>query len=65
MSKLAYTVAEAAAACSYSEDTLNRAADRGELVKRYANSKPVILATDLQAWLEQLPTERPETGRAA
>lgn len=54
--KLALDMHEAAAASGYSVYVLNLAHSRGELVKRYANSKPVILVTELQAWLESLPT---------
>lgn len=57
MSKIAYTLEEAAAACGYSIDTIRRAVRKSELVARYANSKPVIMATELIEWLESKPTE--------
>lgn len=55
--KLAYTVPEAAEATGYSETVIKEACDRGDLLKSYANTKPVILSTELQRWLENLPHE--------
>ena len=59
MSKLAYSIEEAAEAAGYSTDTIRRALRNNDLTARYANSKPVILATELAEWLEALPTEAP------
>ena len=59
MSKLAYSVEEAAEATGYSVDTIRRAIRSHDLVARYGNTKPVILTTALNAWLESLPTESP------
>ena len=59
MSKIAYTLEEAAAACGYSVDTIRRAVRKSEMVARYANSKPVIMASELTEWLESKPTEAP------
>lgn len=58
MNKLSYSFEEAAAATGYSERTIRRAVADNRLVARYANSKPVITADDLRAWLQSLPTER-------
>jgi len=55
--KLAFSIEEAADAIGYSPDTVRRAIRNNDLVARYANSKPVILATELQEWLSSLPTE--------
>lgn len=55
----AFTMKQAAEASSHSIDTLERAADRGELKKRYANSKPVIEPDELRRWIKSLPTKRP------
>lgn len=55
--KLAYNWVEAAEATGYSVDTIRRAVRNNELVTRYANSKPVILASELAEWLESLGTE--------
>lgn len=54
--KLAYSLPEAAAATGYGETTIKVAIRRGELVVRYANSKPVIPAGELADWLNSLPT---------
>ena len=55
--KLAYSIEEAAEAVGYSTDTVRRAIRNSELTARYANSKPIILASELQEWAEALPTE--------
>lgn len=54
---LAYTLAGAAEATGYSLSIIKQAVEKGNLTRRYANRKPVILATELQAWLESLPYE--------
>jgi len=59
MSRLAFNFEQAAEAVGYSVDTIRRAVRNHELTARYANSKPVILASELEAWLESLPTEQP------
>jgi hypothetical protein len=56
--KLAYTIPEAAELCSVSETSLKDAIDRRELTKRYPSSRPVVLTSELQRWLESLPTEK-------
>lgn len=55
--KLAYSIPEAADAVGYSETVVKEALGRGDLIPSYANTKPVILATELQRWLETLPAE--------
>jgi excisionase family DNA binding protein len=57
--KKAYTIPEAAKVTSVGESTLKDAIDRGDLPKRYPSSRPIILESDLDKWLESLPTERP------
>lgn len=54
---LAYTIEDAATACGYSRETIRRAINAGDLTRRYANSKPVILSEDLLGWLRTLPIE--------
>lgn len=39
--------------------TLKNAIARGDLLKRHASTRPVIYESDLDSWLESLPTERP------
>lgn len=58
--KIAFTIEEAAEATGYSTDTIRRALRNSDMTARYANSKPVILATELQEWAESLPTEAPK-----
>jgi hypothetical protein len=57
--KLSFTIPEAADVTSIGETTLKAAIDRGDLLKRYPSGRPVVLATDLQSYLESLPTEKP------
>lgn len=63
--KLAYSLQEASEATGYSVATLRRAIQNSYLTARYANSKPVILAGELSAWLETLPTQPPRQQRAS
>jgi hypothetical protein len=56
---LAYTLAGAAEATGYSLSIIKQVIDKGDLTRRYANRKPIILATELQAWLDSLPYEPP------
>jgi hypothetical protein len=57
--KLAFSIEEAAEAAGYSTDTIRRALRNNDMTARYANSKPVILASELADWLAALPTEAP------
>jgi hypothetical protein len=59
MDRLAYSIDDAATAVGYSADTIRREVDKGNLSVRYANRKPIILRSELEAWLESLPSERP------
>jgi len=59
MSKRAYSIEEAAEATGYSTDTIRRALRNNDMTARYANSKPVILASELDEWLAALLTEAP------
>ncbi|ALE91797.1 hypothetical protein AOC05_04820 [Arthrobacter alpinus] len=60
---LAYNLEEAAEATGYSVGTLRIAIRRNDLLARYANTKAIILADELQEWLRSLPTE-PKGGHA-
>ncbi|MFK0042057.1 helix-turn-helix domain-containing protein [Paenarthrobacter sp. NPDC090517] len=55
--KLAYTYQEAANSVGVSVRTLQRLVERGELAVKYIGSKPVIRASELDAWLDSLPSE--------
>lgn len=57
--KISLSIEEAAEATGYSTDTIRRAIRNSDLTARYANSKPVILASELTDWLSSLPTEAP------
>lgn len=59
MSKIAYSIEQAAEAVGYSTDTIRRAIRNNDLSVKYANSKPVILASELESWLTSLPSEAP------
>lgn len=59
MNKLSYTFKEAAEATGYSTDVIRREVAKGNLAARYANTKPVILADELNSWLNALPAEAP------
>lgn len=58
MERKAYTLAEAAAVCGVGLTVIKEACDRGDLIKRYPTSRPVILADELDSWLKSRPTER-------
>jgi predicted site-specific integrase-resolvase len=58
---LAYSLAEAAESVGVSLSTLKNVITAGDLNPVYVNSKPVITATELTAWLSSLPPER-KTG---
>lgn len=55
--KLAYSLEEPAAATGHSVSTLRIAIRRNDLLARYANSKAIILADEMQNWLNSLATE--------
>lgn len=57
--KKAFSLPEAAEVASVGLSTLKAAIDRGDLPKRYPSGRPIVLATDLEKWLESLPTEAP------
>lgn len=56
--KLSFSIEEAATATGYSTDTIRRAIRNNDLSVKYANSKPVILASELESWLNALPSTR-------
>ena len=57
--KLSFSIEEAATATGYSTDTIRRAIRNNDLAVKYANSKPVVLASELESWLNALPSEAP------
>lgn len=58
--KKAYTYEQAAEAIGVSVRTIRRIVHNGDLVPRYPTAKPVLLAQDLDDYLENLPTEAPK-----
>lgn len=64
-SKKAYSLPEAAEVASVGLSTLKAAIERGDLPKRYPSGRPIVLATDLEKWLESLPTEAPKEKEGA
>lgn len=59
MESLALSIADAAAVVGYGTTTIREAIDKGDIIPRYANRKPVIPVSELKAWLDRLPTEPP------
>ena len=55
--KLAYSLQEAAEIASTSVPVLRRKIANNDLTVKYINSKPVVLASELEAWLQSLPSE--------
>lgn len=60
MSKLAYTLPEAAEMAGTSVSVIRRKIANSDLTARYIDTKPVILASELESWLESLPAEAPK-----
>ena len=56
---IAYNIVGAAAAVGYSPATIRREIQRGNINPRYANSKAIITHTELLAWVESLPYDKP------
>jgi hypothetical protein len=57
MNKLAFTLPEAAEIAGTSVSVLRRKIANNDLTARYIDTKPVILASELESWLNALPTE--------
>lgn len=58
--RLAYSVAEFAAATGYGRSTIDEAIARGDLVASYANKKGVIDVDEGRRWIKSLPHEPPK-----
>ena len=58
--RVVYSLEDAAAECGVSPGFLRDFVIRNNLIAHYANSKPIILAEDLRAWVRSLPEERLE-----
>ncbi len=57
--KLALTYEEAIEATGVSREVLKEAVRKNELIASYPSSRPVFRISELERWLESLPTERP------
>ena len=57
--QIAYSLKQAAEACGISLSLIKQFVRDGDLNPRYVNSKPVIPASELAAWVDSLPYERP------
>lgn len=57
---LALSIPEAAKATGYGINTIRDAIALGDLTAKYANSKPIILVSELETWLRNLPSEAPK-----
>lgn len=58
LAAVSYTLSGAAEASGIGKTNISAAIRSGDLIAHYMNSKPVVLAADLAAWIESLPTER-------
>jgi len=56
---LSYSISGAALSTSFSVSTIDSAIRAGILPVRRHGNRVVILARDLERWLESLPTDRP------
>lgn len=59
MSKLAYSIAETAAALGIGTSKVRDEIRKSKIAVKYIDSKPVVLAAELTAYLESLPSEAP------
>lgn len=59
MDRIAYPLKDAADAVGISLRKLQYLVAQGELIPRYIGSKPVLPASELQAWFDRLPTDPP------
>lgn len=63
MSQISYSAPGAAEATGVSESLIREAVRDGDLEGRYARTKLIIEHDALTAWVQSLPTEKPEVTR--
>ena len=56
---VAYTVTDAANAVGMSGRAFDRILAAGDITRRYPNGSPIIAHTELVAWVESLPVDKP------
>lgn len=54
----AHSIPRAALVADVGETTIREAIKNGDLATHYSNSKPLILHSELVAWVESLPSTR-------
>ena len=59
MSKKAYSISETAEALGIGTSKVRDEIRKNKIAVKYIDSKPVVLATELDAYLESLPSEAP------
>lgn len=58
LAAVSYSLDGAAEASGIGKTNISAAIRSGELIAHYMNSKPIVLAADLAAWVASLPTEK-------
>ena len=58
MEPISIPLAGSGAYIGVSDRTVRRAIEAGDITVRYAGRKPLVLLSELRAWVESLPTER-------
>jgi hypothetical protein len=61
---LSYSLTEFAIYTGLGITTIREAIDRGDLIPRFPNSKPIIEFEEGKRWLASLPTEKPARASA-
>lgn len=58
MSKISYSIAEAAEAVGLSERVIRDAIKDSYLPARFMNTKALVRREDLETWIDSMPSER-------
>ncbi|MBB5641792.1 hypothetical protein [Cryobacterium roopkundense] len=56
---IAYSIADAARAVGMSQEAFKKYLVSGDITRRYPNSKPIVLHSDLVEWAGLLPVDKP------
>lgn len=57
--KYSLNIKNAAEYADVSRDVISEAIKRGDLIANYPTSRPVIKVSELEAWIDNTPTESP------